>query len=64
MIFELRSDEMVTINVYDNDSGDYVFNIPSHDRLYKVRVAQLVSQGLCCKVYDENGDVIYIMEAV
>jgi hypothetical protein len=55
---------MVTINVYDSDSGDYVFNIPSHDRLYKVRVAQLVSQGLCCKVYDENGDVIYIMEAV
>lgn len=54
---------MVTINVYDADSGDYLFNIPSHDSFYKVRVAQLVSQGLCCKVYDENDDVIYTIEA-
>jgi len=55
---------IVTINVYDADSGDYLYNIPSHDSFYKVRVADLVKDGFDCKVYDENDEVIYMEVSV
>jgi len=54
---------IMTINVYSAETGEYLFNIPSHDSFYKIRVHTLIEDGFNCKVYDENYELVYTMES-
>jgi hypothetical protein len=56
--------DTVTIVCYCSRTGDYAFRVSSVQSTYQIGVDYLVSQGLCCKVFDSTDVLIYTVGAV